>query len=60
MITPTAIGGTLTGYGKVDSIDSIPVGNLCTDGELTYYFSGYALWRSVVSVHAPQLGYTPR
>src|SRR5438093_4100914 len=40
---PTAIGDTLAGYGKVDSINSIPVGNLCTGCELTYQFGGYTV-----------------
>ena len=39
--TTTSIGGTLAGYGKVDSINSTAVGSLCTDCELTYAFGGY-------------------
>src|SRR6266536_3358479 len=40
---PTAIGDTLSGYGKVDSINSIPIGSLCSDCELTYQFGGYTV-----------------
>src|SRR5206468_12394818 len=40
---PTAIGDTLAGYGKVDSINSIPVGYLCTGCDLTYQFVGYTV-----------------
>jgi hypothetical protein len=38
---PTSIGDTLSGYGKVDSINSAAVGSLCTDCELTFQFGGY-------------------
>jgi hypothetical protein len=40
---PTHVGDTLAGYGKVDSINSIAVGSLCTDCELTYQFGGYTV-----------------
>lgn len=40
---PFAVGDTLAGYGKVDLINSILVGSLCTDCELTYRFSGYTV-----------------
>jgi len=36
-----ATGQELTGYGKVDSINSLAVSSLCTDCELTYQFGGY-------------------
>ena len=39
----TQVGDTLSGYGKVDSIDSFAVGTLCTNCELTYRFSGYTV-----------------
>jgi hypothetical protein len=38
---PSAVGDELTGYGKIDSINSVSVANLCTDCELTYTFGGY-------------------
>jgi hypothetical protein len=38
---PTAVGGVLSGYGKIDSINSQAVGELCTDCELTYRFTDY-------------------
>ena len=40
---PTAVGDTLSGYGKVDSINSIPIGKLCSNCELTYQFGGYTV-----------------
>jgi hypothetical protein len=40
---PTAVGDTLSGYGKVDSINSIAIGSLCTDCELTFQFGGYTV-----------------
>jgi hypothetical protein len=40
---PTAVGDTLSGYGKIDSISSMPVGSLCTNCELTYQFGGYTV-----------------
>ena len=40
---PTAVGDTLAGYGKVDSISSMAVSSLCTDCELTYQFGGYTV-----------------
>lgn len=42
---PTAIGGELSGYGKIDSFQSTPVGDLCGGCELTYVFDGYSLSR---------------
>ncbi len=51
---PIVIGGTLSGYGKVDSINSIPVGTLCADCELTYRFGGY----TVSSVSATDIRYS--
>lgn len=40
---PTTVGDTLTGYGEVDSINSIPISSLCTNCELTYQFGGYTV-----------------
>jgi len=40
---PTVIGDTLSGYGKVDSINSTAVGSLCPDCELTFQFGGYTV-----------------
>jgi hypothetical protein len=40
---PTAIGGELKGYGKIDSFNSEAVGDLCGNCELTYVFDGYSL-----------------
>ncbi len=37
----TGVGDTFEGYGKVDSINSIPITRLCTDCELTYAFDDY-------------------
>jgi PEP-CTERM motif-containing protein len=37
----TKVGDELNGYGKVDSINSIPIASLCSDCELTYVFDGY-------------------
>jgi hypothetical protein len=51
---PTAVGDTLAGYGKVDSINSIPVGRLCSDCELTYQFGGY----TVAAVSPTEIRYT--
>ena len=39
----TGVGSTLSGYGKVDSINSTPVNLLCNDCELTYTFGGYVV-----------------
>jgi len=39
----TSVGATLSGYGEVDSINSIPISSLCTDCELTYQFGGYVV-----------------
>ena len=41
--TPTTVGQELLAYGKVDSINSTPIANLCTDCELTYRVSGYTV-----------------
>jgi len=41
---PTGVGQELSGYGKVDSINSLPVGDLCGgDCELTYRFTDYVV-----------------
>jgi hypothetical protein len=40
---PTAVGDVLAGYGKIDSISSMPVASLCTNCELTYQFGGYTV-----------------
>ncbi len=40
---PTIVGDTLAGYGKVDSINGVAVGSLCTNCELTYQFGGYTV-----------------
>ena len=39
----TGVGDSLTGYGKVDSINSVAVGSLCSNCELTYQFGGYTV-----------------
>src|SRR5688572_6102916 len=39
---PTGVGQVLSGYGKVDSLNSQPVGDLCGGNcELTYRFTDY-------------------
>jgi hypothetical protein len=40
---PVAVGDTLAGYGKVESINSIAVASLCSGCELTYRFGGYTV-----------------
>lgn len=40
---PTAVGQSLEAYGKVDSINSTPVSELCSNCELTYRVSGYTV-----------------
>jgi hypothetical protein len=40
---PTTIGGTLSGYGKIDSINSLAIGSLCSGCELTYQFGGFSV-----------------
>ena len=40
---PVAVGDTLSGYGKVDSINSVAVADLCAGCELTYQFGGYTV-----------------
>ena len=40
---PLAVGDTLSGYGKIDSINSAAVSGLCSGCELTYVFGGYAV-----------------
>lgn len=40
---PLGVGDTLSGYGKIDSINSAAVAGLCTDCELTYVFGGYTV-----------------
>ena len=37
----TQVGQTLSGYGKVDSINSAALGSFCNNCELTYKFDGY-------------------
>jgi hypothetical protein len=37
----TSVGSELSGYGEVDSINSVAVSSLCVGCELTYRFSGY-------------------
>jgi len=37
----TQVGDVLSGYGKVDSINSFAVGTLCSNCELTFRFSEY-------------------
>jgi len=37
------VGQELTGFGKVDSINSMAVGTLCVNCELTYQFGGYVV-----------------
>jgi len=49
-----SVGDTFSGYGKVDSINSIAVGSLCTDCELTYRFTNY----SVTSISATDIKFT--
>jgi hypothetical protein len=39
--TPTAVGQQLTAYGEVDSINSTPVSELCSNCELTYRVTEY-------------------
>ena len=39
----TGVGDTLSGYGKVDSINSTAVGSLCPNCELTFQFGGYVV-----------------
>lgn len=50
----TKVGDVLNGYGKVDSINSLAVGSLCTNCELTYRFSGY----TVTSLSANEIKFT--
>lgn len=40
---PTAPGGQLAGYGKIDSFNSATISDLCGGCELTYVFDGYTL-----------------
>ena len=40
---PSSIGGELTGYGKIDSVNSLATGDLCGGCELTYVFDGYTV-----------------
>lgn len=51
---PTTIGDTLSGYGKIDSINSLAVSSLCTDCELTYVFGGY----TVTSVSSSEIRFS--
>ena len=50
----TGVGDTQAGYGKVDSINSIPISSLCAGCELTYRFSGY----TVTSISPTEVKYT--
>lgn len=47
----TQVGDVLRGYGKVDSFNSIAIGDLCTDCELTYRFDNYR----VTSISATEI-----
>lgn len=40
---PLGLGDMVSGYGKIDSINSLAVGSLCTGCELTYVFGGYTV-----------------
>lgn len=40
---PLGVGDTLSGYGKIDSINSAAVSELCSGCELTYVFGGYTV-----------------
>ncbi len=40
---PVAVGETLAGYGKVESINSTAVADLCAGCELSYQFGGYTV-----------------
>jgi len=51
---PLIVGDTLTGYGKIDSINSLAVSSLCTDCELTYVFGGY----TVTAVSSGEIRFT--
>ena len=37
------VGDVISGYGKIDSINSIAVSSLCSNCELTYVFGGYTV-----------------
>lgn len=50
----TKVGDTLAGYGKVESINSTAIGDLCTNCELTYSFGGY----TVTSIGPNQVSFT--
>ncbi len=39
----TQVGQVLSGYGKVDSVNSAALGSFCTNCELTYKFDGYTV-----------------
>jgi len=41
--TPIGVGSTFSGYGEVDSINSVAVGSLCAGCELTYRFTDYVV-----------------
>jgi len=51
---PLNVGDTLSGYGKIDSINSLAVAGLCTDCELTYVFGGY----TVTSINASEVRFS--
>lgn len=48
------VGDTLAGYGKVESLDSTAIGDLCAGCELTYQFGGYV----VTSISSTELKFT--
>ena len=41
--TTLSVGAELSGYGKVDSINSIAISSLCTNCELTFRFGDYVV-----------------
>lgn len=51
---PLSVGETLSGYGKIDSINSQAVSSLCSGCELTYVFGGYM----VTSISASEVRFT--
>lgn len=52
--TPVAVGSTFSGYGEVDSINSVAIGSLCAGCELTYRFTDYV----VSSISATEIRFT--
>ncbi len=51
---PLALGDTLSGYGKIDSINSLAVSSLCSGCELTYVFGGY----TVASINSSEVRFS--